>query len=127
MAPTILLVEDDDDIRTLATLLLHGAGYTVLGTAHGQDGLRLLAEHPVDLVILDINLPGIDGWEVARRLRADPRRHRLPILVFTVLSTRPDPAVLELVDGYLSKPFERDDFLAAVAALLAPSAPTPAP
>jgi len=118
MGHTILVVEDDDDIRSLAELLLAGSGYATIPARSGEDGIRLLEQHPVDLVLLDINLPGIKGWEVCRQLRADPRFTQLPILVFTAQNARQDQGNWELVNGCINKPFERDVFLAAVASLL---------
>lgn len=122
MSHTILVIEDQDDIAALARLILQGAGYTVLLAGSGEAGLRLLEEQqPVDLLLLDIMLPGIDGWEVCRRIRASSTRAALPILLFTVRSAksydeRPEYA---LVNGMITKPFDRQDLLAMVASCVA--------
>lgn len=120
MATRILLVEDDEDIRELTKMLLEMAGYEVLPAADGEDGLRLLADECVDLVILDIMLPGIDGWSVCRAIRTDPRIANLPILIFTVRSQHldSDRQAGVRIDGFLNKPFQRDELLRAVTRLL---------
>lgn len=116
MGQCILLIEDNDDIRELSYLLLERAGYTVFTAADGEMGLRLLAEKDIDLLLLDIMLPGMDGWEVCRRLRADPRSADLPVLIFTVRSEmiEPDSPEYALTDGMVPKPFYRDELLDAV-------------
>lgn len=114
MGKQILIVEDDPDIRMLTVLILKPAGYDVLEAGSGEDGLRLLDEHPVDLLIQDIMLPGINGWEVCRRLRADPKTATLPILIFTVRGKRHDLDAHALADGFVNKPFDSQDLLAAV-------------
>ncbi len=118
MGHTILVVEDDEDIRSLTELILTKAGHVVLPAESGEAGLRLLGEHPVELLLLDIMLPGIDGWEVCRRLRGDPRWAHLPILAFTVCNARHDQGDWHLVDTTVHKPFDRNTLLEAVARLL---------
>ncbi len=120
MTQTIALIEDDADIRELTDMMLGAAGYTVLTAASGEEGMALLAEQPADLLILDIMLPGINGWEVCRRLREDPRTAALPILIFTVRSERLDAHRTEwtLANAVLSKPFLREELLHRVAVLL---------
>jgi len=116
MGHCILLIEDNDDIRELTDLLLQRAGYTVFTAADGETGLQLLTEQAVDLLLLDIMLPGMDGWEVCRRLRADARSADLPVLIFSVRSemVEPDSPEYALADGIVPKPFYRDELLDAV-------------
>ena len=126
MAKQILIIEDDADIRQLAVLMLQPAGYDVLEAGCGEDGLRLLAEHTVDLLIQDIMLPGINGWEVCRQLRADPKTATLPILLFTVRNSwqrDKNNTTQEMVNGFVNKPFQRDDLLTAVRQLIGLSNP----
>ena len=125
MAKQILIVEDDADIRQLTVLMLQPLGYDILEAASGEDGLRLLGEQSVDLLIQDIMLPGIDGWEVCRRLRADPKTATLPILIFTVRSRRHDQerAIHGLANGFVNKPFEKKDLLTAVQQLIGACVP----
>lgn len=123
MAHTILVIEDQEDIAYLAQLILQGAGYIVLLAGSGEAGLRLLDEQPIDLLLLDLMLPGVDGWEVCRRIRATRTRSEFPIILFSVHSmtldnSHPDYA---LANSMISKPFERMDLLTTVQACLAPS------
>lgn len=126
MGKCILVVEDDDDIRALAELMLVDADYDVLTAASGEEGLHLLEEQSVDLAILDVMLPGIDGWEVCRRIRTNPRTATLPVMIFTVRSERLDREKVEQVlpDGYLNKPFDKKELLNTVQSLLEKCATT---
>ena len=118
MTHTILLAEDQTDIRDLIAMNLRSAGYEV--TAVGDGGLALARqiEHPADLLILDLMLPGLDGLEVCKALRA--RQHSAPILMLTAKSTELDRVLgLELgADDYLTKPFSLAELMARVKALL---------
>ena len=116
MGHTVLVVEDQQDIASLAALILQGEGYTVLTAATGEDGLRLLMEQPVDLVLLDLMLAGVDGWEVCRCMRAEPSTADIPILLFTVRRVQLDGDWPErvLINGVINKPFERDDLVTMV-------------
>lgn len=124
MTPTILIVEDQDDIAQLARLILQSEGYATAIADSGEEGLRQLDEAPADLVLLDVMLPGIDGWEVCRRIRTAPALARVPILLFTVRNARDDDHRPEfaLADGLVTKPFARSELLEAVAATLAAKA-----
>lgn len=121
MAHTVLVVEDQYDIASLAALILQGEGYDVLTAATGEDGLRLMMERPVDLVLLDLMLPGIDGWEVCRCMRAEPSTADIPILLLTVRRVQMDGDWPErvLINGVINKPFERNDLVAMVRGALA--------
>jgi two-component system copper resistance phosphate regulon response regulator CusR len=121
MSQTILVIEDQDDIATLAQYILESAGYAVLLAGSGEDGLRLLETQSVDLLLLDLMLPGIDGWEVLQRLRASATWADLPVLLFTVCHARltDDHPELSLANGMIAKPFERQVMLATIARTLA--------
>jgi DNA-binding response OmpR family regulator len=98
----ILVVEDDDDVRDLLSRRLTQLGHEVLVARSGEEALELADASPPALVVLDIRLPGIDGWEVLRRLRDRPATSTTSILVVSVLDpTDNHPEV----DGYLIKPF----------------------
>ncbi len=98
----ILVVEDDPDVRDLLSRRLTHLGHDVLVAASGEEALELADESPPSLVVLDIRLPGIDGWEVLRRLRARPATSGAGVLVVSVLDPTENHPV---VDGYLIKPF----------------------
>jgi DNA-binding response OmpR family regulator len=117
---TILVADDDPEILTLVSRRLAKRGYTVLET---QDGIATLAEarakHP-DLIVLDVMMPGKNGWEVAKELRADPATKDIAILVLTAIGQVMNDMNSPLygADDYIDKPFEFADLEARVAKLL---------
>lgn len=117
MPERILVVEDEHKIANLLRRGLLYEGYTVDLAANGETGLQMARDNPPDLVILDVMLPGIDGLEVCRRLRA---ASDVPILMLTAKDAIPDRvAGLDSgADGYMVKPFDFDELLARVRALL---------
>lgn len=117
MPERILVVEDEQKIASLLRRGLLYEGYTVDLAPNGEAGLQMARDNPPDLVVLDIMLPGIDGLEVCRRLRA---ASDVPILMLTAKDAIPDRvAGLDSgADGYMVKPFDFDELLARVRALL---------
>ena len=116
--PRILVVEDDPSILRGLTDALAQEGHSVLSARNGAKGLDLALREDVDLIILDIMLPGVDGYEICRRLRAD--NLGVPILILSARSREADKVVgLELgADDYVTKPFGVAELLARVKALL---------
>ena len=116
-SPTILLVDDEDAVRTLLTFPLEKDGYVVVQAGDGEEALRLFAEQPVDLVVLDLMLPRLDGLEVCKRLRATST---VPIIMLTARDDELDKVLgLELgADDYITKPFSIREFRSRVRALL---------
>ncbi|MGC8873857.1 MAG: response regulator transcription factor [Chloroflexia bacterium] len=117
MAQKILIIDDNPAITRLLNSVLTQAGYGVVSTNDPLDGLNLVGREQPDLVVVDLCMPGVDGWELCRRIRAG---HRMPILVLTVLG---EPADIERTflagaDAYMSKPFSIEGFLERVRALL---------
>jgi len=121
MAATILYIEDNPDNKLLVQRALEARGYTLAWADTGQDGLAQAAANPPDLILLDINLPDMDGYEVARRLRADIRLSTVPIMAITANALKGDveKALAAGCDAYLSKPLQIQELWARVAALLA--------
>jgi len=117
-AATILVVEDDPGIREGVEAALVSEGYRVLTTDNGTEGLELGLTRDPDLIVLDLMLPGLDGYDVLRRLRADAVA--TPVLILTARGLERDKVKgFELgADDYLVKPFGLDEFLARVAARL---------
>ena len=126
MAVRILTVEDDERIRTAVSLALEEEGWEVEETANGEDALVAFAQDPSDVVLIDIMLPGIDGFEVCRRIR---RLGDVPIVMVTARSDSHDVvAGLEAgADDYLRKPFDPKELSARVRALLRRSRPSGSP
>jgi pilus assembly protein CpaE len=116
----ILIVDDDPDSARLIILVLRRVGYQVKSAADGGSALSMIEEEPPDLVVLDVMMPDMDGFEVTRRLRANPRTESIPILMFTAKARGEDVAEgLEAgADDYLTKPVRPADLLRRVSELL---------
>jgi len=117
---TILVVDDERDLVELLSVNLEAAGYTVIPAYKGDDALRKASEHVPTLVLLDLMMPGLSGTEVARRLRADPRTSRIPIIMLTARAAEADQIVGLSVgaDDYITKPFSFKVLLARIEAIL---------
>ena len=128
--PQLLMIEDDARLAAMVGEYLTQSGYGVTHAGDGESGLALLHDAPVDLVVLDLMLPGIDGLEVCRRIRAQPGDGaRVPVLMLTAKGDPMDRIVgLELgADDYLPKPFEPRELLARIRAVLRRHQPGAAP
>jgi two-component system phosphate regulon response regulator PhoB len=119
-AEKILVVEDEEDLVELIRYNLAKAGFVVRAALDGEAAMRLAGAEPFALVLLDLMLPGIDGLEVCRRLKADPRTARLPIVMVTARGEDTDVvAGLGLgADDYVTKPFSPKVLVARVRAVL---------
>ena len=80
---TVLLVEDNEDNRIVYATMLEHYGYTVVETANGEDAVRIAKDEIPDLILMDISIPGIDGWTATERLREDPRTAEIPVVAVT--------------------------------------------
>jgi DNA-binding response OmpR family regulator len=117
----ILVIEDDPDIAlSLRLKLERDGGFAVETAKDGVEGLRLATDHPPDLVMLDVNLPGMDGFEVCRHLRKNPATAATPVIMLTARIDESDRvAGLELgADDYITKPFSPKEALARIRAVL---------
>jgi two-component system, cell cycle response regulator DivK len=116
----ILIVEDNDKNRKLVRDILTFTGYTTIETETGEEGVRLARERCPSLVLMDIRLPGIDGAEALRRLRAEQTTRGIPVMAMTasVMSEDRQKIMAAGFDGYQSKPINVTDFVAAVAQIL---------
>jgi two-component system phosphate regulon response regulator PhoB len=118
---TILLVEDDPDIRHLVSYKLTKGGFDVVEAADGPAGLRAARENPPDLVLLDVRMPRMSGIEVCRELRASPLGPTVPIIMLTARSRPQDleQGYAAGATGYIIKPFSPRDLQERVEAALA--------
>jgi two-component system cell cycle response regulator DivK len=116
----ILVVEDNDMSRKLVRDLLAVKGYAIVEAETGEEGVRLAQEHHPSLVLMDIRLPGIDGIQALRRLRADVATQGIPVMAMTAsVMTNDRQKVLDAgFDAFQSKPINVKGFLAAVEQLL---------
>ena len=115
----VALIEDDEDIAFTVRLNLEREGYNVAHYARGQEGLLAVQSGEADFVILDLNLPDVDGLTICRELRRDPQTERIPILMLTARGSERDRVTgLELgADDYLTKPFSIRELIARIAAV----------
>ncbi|MBV9774412.1 MAG: response regulator [Gemmatimonadetes bacterium] len=122
---TILLVEDNEDNRTVYRVILEHYGYRVLEARDGEDGIRQAREARPDLILMDISIPIIDGWEATRTLKDDPGTAHIPIVALTAHALAADRTrALEAgCDGYLAKPVEPRKVVAEVRRWLEPAEP----
>jgi two-component system cell cycle response regulator DivK len=118
---TVLVVEDNPANMTLAVFLLQSAGHTVLSATDAEAGLALArVEHP-DLILMDIQLPGMDGLEATALLKRDAATRTIPVIALTALAMKGDEERIRAAgcDGYIAKPLAYKDFLATIAGQLA--------
>ena len=108
MATTILIVEDNPDNQTIYRTILEHFGYGVLTASNGEDGIRVAREGQPDLILMDVSIPIIDGWEATKILKADPATSQIPVVALTAHAMAADRAKATEVgcDGYLAKPVE---------------------
>jgi DNA-binding response OmpR family regulator len=114
---TVLVVEDDPDIRGLVVSLVQRAGMTGLAAADGRAGIRAFFEHRPDLTVLDLGLPELDGWQVLERVR---EVSDAPVMVLTAAGENPEKirGLEKGADDYVTKPFDPDVLVARIRALL---------
>lgn len=119
MAKRVLLAEDEPNIVESLTFLLGKAGFDVATETDGRAALETALASSPDVVILDVMLPGLDGFEILRRLRADPRGARLRIVMLTAKGQREDreTALRSGADLFITKPFSNAELVAAVTQL----------
>jgi len=117
---TILIIEDEDEIRTFASRVLELEGYRVLQAGDGDEGLRLARGNQVALVLLDLRLPGRDGWAVLSQMKDDPELSSIPVVVFTASAGVPQQsrALAGGAADYLVKPLSATSLRKSIARVL---------
>ncbi len=121
MRATILVIEDQPMLMTLLTEILTGEGYQVIAAFTGEDGLAHAVQATPDLVLLDLTLPGMDGFAVLHALRAEPRTQSVPVIILTGdtdMRHKLHAFNMFHVNDFLNKPFNNDELLARVSALV---------
>ena len=113
----VLIVEDSEDIRTLLEELLEAEGYNLTFATNGEEGLETAQRVRPDIILMDLSLPGMDGWETVYRLRQLADFKTTPIIALTAHATRKDEerALTAGCTGYISKPFDMETLLNYVA------------
>jgi CheY-like chemotaxis protein len=116
---TILIAEDYDDNRELLRLLLSSAHYQVTEARNGQECLVMARENPPDLIMVDLSMPKLDGWEVFEALKADSTTADIPCVAVTAhAESDRDRALRTGFNGFVSKPFRTEELLSTVAKLV---------
>jgi two-component system alkaline phosphatase synthesis response regulator PhoP len=116
----VLVIDDEEDLIELVRYNLEKEGFSVVGAADGESGLSMATIKKPDVIVIDLMLPGIDGLEVCRSLRADSATSQIPIIMLTAKAAEPDKILgLELgADDYITKPFSPRELMARIKALL---------
>jgi CheY-like chemotaxis protein len=118
--PLILVVDDYPDNREMYSAYLRFHGIEVVEAANGGEALTHAFERPPDLVVMDLSLPGVDGWQATRLLKADPRTKDIPVIAVTghALAGAPEEAAAAGCDGFLTKPCLPEDLLREIQRML---------
>jgi CheY-like chemotaxis protein len=117
---TVLIVEDDEDSQYVYGIVLEDHGFSVASARSGDEGLRLARENRPQAILMDVSIPGLDGWTVTERLKGDPTTAGIPVIIITAHAFPEDLARAKRVgcDGFLTKPCEPRRVLDEVVKLL---------
>ena len=121
-AKTIVYIEDEPEMIDLVKLILTRKGYDVIGAAGGREGLNKVREILPDLVLLDLMMPDIEGWDVYQQMRAEEATRGIPVIVVTAKAQNIDKVLglhIAKVDDYISKPFSPQELVNSVEQVLA--------
>ena len=113
----ILCIEDEPEMIDLIRLILVRRGFEVIGAAGGKAGIKEVREHLPDLVLLDLMMPDMDGWEVYQQMKADESTRHIPVIVVTAKAQSIDKVLglhIAKVDDYISKPFSPQELMNSV-------------
>ncbi len=126
MRKRVLVVDDDREMVELIQLFLNNAGYETLAAFSGESALEQAFQQKPDLILLDIMMPKIDGWEVFRRIKNDPQAQSIPIVFLTARTQNIDRMIglsVMKASGYLTKPFSKKELLDEVERVLTEESP----
>ncbi|MDH3803561.1 MAG: response regulator [Deltaproteobacteria bacterium] len=118
MAEKILVVDDEWELRNLLTEFLTGEGYDVIQASNGEEALELAEKEEPQVILLDIEMPGIDGIEVCRRLKEEDKTRFIPVIMVTALEDRDVDAFVEGADDFVTIPFSLMEFSFRVRSML---------
>jgi len=117
----ILCVEDEPDMINLIRLILGRHGFDVKGATGGAEGLKMIHKEKPDLILLDLMMPDMDGWEVYQQIKADPKTRNIPVIVVTAKAQSIDKVLglhIAKVDDYIAKPFSPAELLSSIEKVL---------
>ena len=122
MAEKILIIDDDVDTLRLVGLMLQRQGYEIIAASNGSQGLTKALEERPDLILLDVMMPDMDGWDVYQQMKADESTRDIPVIVVTAKAQSIDKVLglhIAKVDDYISKPFSPSELVDSVEKVLA--------
>jgi two-component system, OmpR family, response regulator VicR len=117
----IMVVDDEPDLVEVVKLILESDGYIVITAGGGEEALDKIEKEKPDLVLLDIIMPRMDGWEVFSRIKSNPKTHETPVIMLTAKDQRIDKLIglhVVRVDDYITKPFGRAELLERIKRVL---------
>jgi DNA-binding response OmpR family regulator len=117
---TILIVDDEEDVLDLLQLVFETSGFAVRRAASGKSAVSIAYEEPPDVVLLDVMMPEMDGWQVLRTLKADERTRTVPVVMLSARAERRDKMIglQEGAEGYIAKPFSPSEVVREVQSFL---------
>lgn len=121
----IVYIEDDQEMIDLVTLILERSGFQVIGARGGQVGLNLILRNPPDLILLDLMMPGLDGWEVYQQIKGTERTRQIPVIIITAKAQAIDRVLgihIAKVDDYIAKPFRPQELKDSIEKVFAKAA-----
>ena len=117
----VVVIEDEPAMIQLVTLILQNRGYTVIGASGGPEGLERIAEEEPDLVLLDLMMPGMNGWDVYQQMKADDIMKSIPVIIVTAKAQNIDKVLglhIAKVQDYITKPFSPAELLKSIGKVL---------
>jgi DNA-binding response OmpR family regulator len=118
---TVVYIEDDPEMIDLVALIVGRRGYQVRGAHGGREGLDVVQQNPPDLILLDLMMPDLDGWDVYKQLKAGETTRNIPVIIITAKSQAIDRVLglhIAKVDDYISKPFRPQELLDSIDKIL---------
>jgi two-component system response regulator VicR len=122
----VVYIEDEPEMIDLVRLILNRRGYEIIGANGGRDGLDLIRKEIPDLVLLDLMMPDMDGWDVYQQMKADQNTQNIPVIVITAKAQSIDKVLglhIAKVDDYISKPFSPQELVDSVEKVMAKNQP----
>jgi excisionase family DNA binding protein len=116
--PVVLIVDDDDRLREFVRVNLEMEGYSVVEAGNAEEGLAAVEEQPPDLILLDVMMPGVDGWEMLRRIQERHGVGAIPVIMFSGKVDEPDATAARGTQGFLGKPFDPTQLIESTKQLL---------
>jgi len=112
----VLIIDDDDDIISLIKIILENENYTVLGSSNGEDGIKKAIKYKPDLILLDIMMPVMDGWEILKMLRMEDNTRKIPVAMLTCKTDVKDKltGLQEGAIDYITKPISPEELIARI-------------